>query len=519
MFYIFKPILINMTNKYKNLMISTVIACTSATAVSANSTLTTGNGAYINDNQNSKSIGEYGNSGTMLDDIQLIEKLANFDRERIPERVVHARGTGAYGVFKSTSDFSKFTKAAPFAKKNKETKVFVRFSTVIHSMGSPESLRDPRGFAIKFYTSEGNWDLVGNNLPVFFIRDAMQFPDMVHSLKPDPKTNIQDPNRFFDFFSFHPESTNMITRLYSTLGIPASYRKMEGSSVHAYKFVNNKNEVFYVKFNWKPRLGVKGLTVEEASVIQANNFNHLTEDLYENIEKGNSPIWDLYAQIIKEEDKDRFEFNIVDPTKIWPEEEVKPVKIGELILNKVPENYFQTSEQSAFAPSNLIPGIEPSEDKLLQGRLFSYADTQRYRLGANHRYIPVNASIAKENNNYIDGAGYSTPKTSTVNYHPSNDKNAPKEAKKKEVSYNVSGMVGRKPLEEKALNFKQAGDFYRSLSEAEKESLIHALSLDLGKVKDVKIRSKIVNFMYEADKDYGKRLAEKVNVDIKTLKN
>ena len=346
-----------------------------ATASGASAkTLTRENGAPVGDNQNSQTTGEFG--PVLLQDSHLLEKLARFDRERIPERVVHARGAGAFGTFESYGSFSDLTMAAPFQKKGKDTKVFVRFSTVIHPSGSPETLRDPRGFATKFYTEQGNWDLVGNNLPVFFIRDAMKFPDMVHSLKPSPVTNKQDPNRALDFFAHVPESINMLTFVYSDLGTPASYREMEGNGVHAFKFVNAKGEVKYVKFHWAPLQKVRSLTAAQAAETQAKDFGHATTDLYANIRAKNYPAWELEAQILSPEQLDSFDFNPLDPTKEWIRiPGLKVVKLGKMTLNELPKNFFETTEQSAFAPSNLIPGVEASEDRLLQGRLFSYADT------------------------------------------------------------------------------------------------------------------------------------------------
>ena len=339
-------------------------------------TLTTNTGTPVGDNQNSKTIGN--NGQVLLEDIHLIEKLAAFDRERIPERVVHARGAGAFGEFVASSDFSDVTMADFLSQAGKKTPLFLRFSTVTHQAGSPETYRDPRGFAVKFYTEQGNYDLVGNNLPVFFIRDAIKFPDMVHAFKPSPLTNgASDPNRVFDFFSNVPESTHMLTWLFSDYGTPANYREMVGNGVHAYKWVNANGEVTYVKYHFKPLQGERNLTSEEASKIQANSIEHATLDLYNEIEKGNFPKWDLYVQMLKKEDFDKLDFNPVDVTKVWPEAVAKMVKVGTMTLNGNPTNYFQQVEQAAFSPGTLVPGIEPSEDKLLQGRLFSYFDTQR----------------------------------------------------------------------------------------------------------------------------------------------
>lgn len=482
----------------------------------AEDTLTRSTGAPVGDNQNSLTAGPSG--PTLLQDHHLIEKLGHFDRERIPERVVHARGTGAFGVFKATADLSDETRAAPFQKAGKETPVFVRFSTVIHSKGSPETLRDPHGFAVKFYTDEGNWDLVGNNFPVFFIRDAIKFPDMIHSLKPDPKTNLQDPNRFFDFFSHIPESTHMLTRVYSPLGIPTSYREMDGSGVHAFKFVNKSCKWEYVKFTWKSKQGNKGLSVAQAAEVQKNDFNHLTSDLYANIEKGNFPKWELFIQVMDPTKLGAFDFNPLDTTKIWPEDTFPLRKIGEMTLNKVPDNFFQSTEQAALAPSNMIPGIEPSEDRMLQGRLFSYADTQRYRLGINHMSIPVNASKVDVKSHNQDGAGYAAPRSGSVNYQPSRTGEGYVEDKQFDYcQYELSGSTQQQPID-KQQNFKQAGDFYRALSAEDKGFLWEAISGDLGKVKSAEIREIIASHLYKADAEYGTKVAEMSKTDLANVK-
>ncbi len=487
--------------------------------ISNAATLQKKNASPVADNQNSLSIGEYGQAPVLLQDSHLIEKISHLDRERIPERVVHARGTGAFGFFKATKNLEEITRAVPFASEDKKTKVFVRFSTVIHGNHSPETLRDPRGFAVKFYTEEGNWDLVGNNLPVFFIRDAMKFPDLVHSLKPNPVTNLQEGKRFFDFFAKTPESTHMFTRLFSPFGVPASYRKMEGSSVHAYKFVNKDCQANYVKFTFKPREGVKNLTMKQIADIQKDDFNNLTKDLYENIKNKNYPIWDLYIQIINPDDKEKFDFNILDATKIWSEDLVPMQKIGELTLNEIPGNFFQNTEQSAFAPSNMIPGIEPSEDRLLQGRLFSYADTQNYRLGINHNYLPINAPLAKKIiTNNQDGAGYSPPRKDEINYEPSSYNDIKDDNEYGFCHYQINGLVNQGRLTAKnEHNFKQAGMFYKSLSKDDKAYLIKALTKELENV-DINIKNTICAFCYKADIDYGIRVAKQLKLDIEYVK-
>ena len=472
-------------------------------------------GQPVGNNQNSRTAGPDGS--VLLDNFHLIQKLARFDRERIPERVVHARGVGVHGEFVSYADHSALTKATLFNAANKTTPVFLRFSTVVHPSGSPESLRDPRGFAVKFYTDQGNWDLVGNNLPVFFIRDAIKFPDMVHSLKPSPVTNQQDPNRFFDFFSHIPESTHMLTFLYSDQGTPANLRQMDGFGVHAFKMVNAKGEVTYVKFNWRSLQGQVTATADEAAQAAAKNHSYQTEDLYENIRAGRFPAWELTVQQIKPADLGRFEFNPLDATKVWTG--VPEVKLGKMTLNRVPDNFFESTEQSAFSPGMVVPGIEASEDRLLQGRLFSYADTQRYRVGTNYLMLPVNRPTAAAQNGNQGGSMNAGGTHSDVNYEPSVT-TGPAQADPK-FTYSqapLTGTVQQQPIE-KTLNFKQAGELYRSFTEAQRANLIKNLAGDLGKVRDPKVKTRIVAHFYQADADYGTRLAQAVNVTLDAVKS
>jgi catalase len=488
---------------------------TGGPALAGTPPLTTDTGSPVGSNQNSKTAGPRG--GILLEDFHLIEKLARFDRERIPERVVHARGVGAYGSFESYGDFSQLTRASLFSAKGKKTPMFVRFSTVIHPQGSPETLRDPRGFALKFYTDEGNWDLVGNNLPVFFIRDALKFPDMVHSLKPSPVTNRQDPHRFFDFFSHVPESTHMLTQLYSDIGIPANYRQMNGHGVHAFKFVNAQGEVRYVKFNWKSLQGVKSLTAEEAARLQGEDFQHATHDLYTAIGKKQFPSWELSAQVLDPKELDAFTFDPLDATKVWPEDKVPAVKLGKFTLDRMPDNFFEETEQAAFSPGVQPPGLEPSEDRLLQGRLFSYADTQRYRVGANYQSLPINRSRAEVSNNNQNGGMNSGNTKSDVNYEPSIAR---------ETEDRPAYLLSRAPLSgttqqaaiDKTDNFSQAGAFYLALSPVEKERLVKNLAADLGQVRDARVKARMVGFFYTANVEYGTRLAKAVGVKVDDAK-
>lgn len=494
----------------KNILVAAALALVvTPTVVTAAPQMTRDNGAPIGDNRNSRTAGEHG--GVLLEDILLIEKLARFNRERIPERVVHARGVGAHGNFVVTEDITRFTKAAVF-KPGTETEVFVRFSTVVHPKGSPEALRDPRGFATKFYTTEGNWDLVGNNFPLFFIRDAKQFPDMVHAFKPSPVTNKQEPARVFDFFSQTPESVHTHTYLYSDLGTPRSLREMDGNGVHAFRLVNDEGEVVYAKFHWKSRQGVHTLTAEEAAVI---DFNYATNDLYENISKGNFPQWDLYIKVLKPEDIGKLNYNPFDATKDWYGFE--EIKVGTMTLNKVPENFFEYSEQVALAPSNLVPGIEPSPDRMLQGRLFGYADTQRYRLGINHQSLPVNAPKVAVVNNNQDGASNASGRASDVNYYPSFSAPKVTNVRYEQSAYELEGLAQAKPISQ-TNDFEHAGILYRSFTEQQKRNLIKNLAGDLNQVADQKVKTLMVSHFWQADADYGTRLAKATNLKLEDVK-
>ncbi|MGL5094234.1 MAG: catalase, partial [Planctomycetia bacterium] len=470
--------------------------------------LTEDGGQPVGDNQNSRTAGPHG--PVTLDNFHLIQKLARFDRERIPERVVHARGVGAHGEFVAYDDLSKLTKAKLFSEKGKTTPVFLRFSTVIHPSGSPETLRDPRGFAVKFYTEDGNWDLVGNNLPVFFIRDAIKFPDMIHSLKPSPITNQQDPNRVFDFFSHVPESTPMLTFVYSDQGTPASLRTMDGFGVHGFKMVNADGDVTYVKFNWRSMQGLKTYDAKEAAAAAARNQSIHTEDLYQAISRGEFPSWELAIQTLSPDKLDSFDFDPLDDTKIWPG--IPETKIGRMTLNRIPKNFFQASEQVAFSPGMVVPGIEPSEDRMLQGRLFSYADTQRYRVGTNYLMLPINKPLNAVVNGNQDGSLNFDQTESDVNYQPSAAQYQPVEDPSAEYSKAPLTGTVRQTRTEKTLNFKQAGELYRSFDEKMRTNLIANLAGDLGKVVDPVVKTRLVSFFWQADEEYGKRLAEAVGV-------
>ena len=505
-----------MKTAFSKTLLSCVVAGLLTVGAQAD-TLTRQNGAPVGDNQNSQTAGPWG--PVLLQDSHLIEKLASFDRERIPERVVHARGTGVYGYYENYEDLSDDTLAAPFQKAGKKTDVFVRFSAVIHGHQSPETLRDPRGFAVKFYTEQGNWDLVGNNFPVFFIRDAIKFPDMVHSFKPSPVTNVQNASRVFDFFSHVPEGTHALTMLFSDYGTPASYLNMDGSGVHAFKFVDDEGDYKYVKFTWKANQPIKNFSAEEAMKVQSQDFQPHTTDIYTRIgEKGETASWDLYLQELEPEQLDDFEFNPLDTTKIWPESLVPARKIGRLVLNRVPDNFFEETEQAVFAPSNLIPGIEPSEDRMLQGRLFSYADTQRYRLGVNAYRIPVNSpKNATIDNHEQHGQLRTTQSKRDVNYQPSRRVDLNEDPAYRYSSKPLAGMTQQIPFY-KEQNFKQAGDFYRNLTKEGRQHLIENMGGALAGTPEEEIRVIISAYMYNADKEYGTGVAKLANAPLKAVK-
>lgn len=367
-----------------------------------NKKLTAANGRPVADNQNIQTVGPRGQ--VLLQDPWFLEKLAHFDREVIPERRMHAKGSGAFGTFTVTHDITKYTKAAIFSEVGKQTECFVRFSTVAGERGAADAERDIRGFAMKFYTEEGNWDLVGNNTPVFFLRDPLKFPDLNHVVKRDPRTNLRNPTWKWDFFPLLPETLHQLTIVFSDRGLPRSWRHMHGFGSHAFSFINADNERFWVKFHFKSQQGIANLMDDEAKRLVAEDRESSQRDLYESIEKGDFPRWAFYVQIMPEADASRVPYNPFDLTKIWPHADYLLMEVGVLELNRNPDNYFAEVEQVAMSPANVVPGIGFSPDRMLQGRLFSYGDTQRYRLGVNHHQIPVNAPRCPFHNYHRDGA-------------------------------------------------------------------------------------------------------------------
>ncbi|MGL4818597.1 MAG: catalase [Bacilli bacterium] len=479
-------------------------------------TMTTNQGVPIGDNANSLTAGNEG--PTLLEDSQLIEKLAHFDRERIPERVVHARGAAAHGIFTTNVSMKAYTKMHLFQEPGIVTPVFARFSTVIHGHSSPETLRDPRGFSVKFYTEEGNWDFVGNNLPVFFIRDAIKFPDVIHALKPDPQTNIQDPTRYWDFFTQTPESTAMLIHLFGPEGIPVGYRNIRGSSVHAYKWTNAEGRTHYVKLRWIPKQGIKNMTEEEAARVQATDFNHASRDLFASIQRGEFPEWDLFAQILPPSSLDLFPYNALDATKDWFESDVPFTHIGTMKLNRNPQNVFAETENVAFSPGNFVPGISASEDKMLQGRLFSYPDTHRHRIGTNFAQLPINAPKHHVANYQRDGHMPFVQQASTTNYEPNRFADTPKP----DMDFNnvpqpiTGGWSVRQPIDRRD-DFNHAGAIYRHFSSSEQAQLHQNLTKDLRKVTDQAIVEKAVYHFFLADEQLGNVLAQNLAVNINRI--
>jgi catalase len=473
--------------------------------------LTTNQGVPVTDNQNSLTVGERG--PVLLQDVHLIEKLAHFDRERIPERVVHAKGAGAHGYFQVYRSMAKYTKAKFLQSPKKKTPVFVRFSTVVGARGSADSARDPRGFAVKFYTEEGNYDLVGNNLPVFFIRDAIKFPDMVHAFKPAPDTNIPTSSsansRFWDFISLSPESTHMITWLFSDRGTVKSYRKMEGFGVNTYKWVNAKGKAVYVKYHWKPKAGIETIDRHESTRLAGEDPDIATRDLHDWIASGKTAEYELNVQIMQIADELKQDFDPLDATKTWPEDKFPLMPVGKMVLNRNPENFFAEVEQAAFCPASIVPGIELSADKLLQGRVFSYADTQRHRLGPNYLQIPVNRPQVPVNNNQRDGfMQYAPYGGGTVNYEPNTLAGGmPNEAPATpDEKYLLEGAVIRSKIGLTS-DFEQAGQRYHSLNKVEQAHLVDNIVDSLGKANTA-IQKRMVENLTKADKELGKRVAK-----------
>ncbi|MCW2703312.1 MAG: katA [Blastococcus sp.] len=484
--------------------------------------LTNRQGHAVYDNQNQRTVGARGPA--TLENYQFLEKISHFDRERIPERVVHARGATAFGVFVADGTvgdepISKYTRAKLFQEKGKETEVALRFSTVAGGRDSSEATRDPRGFAVKFYTEDGNWDLVGNNLGVFFIRDAIKFPDFIHSQKPDPVNfDRQVPNRVFDFWSQSPEALHMITLVLSPRGIPASYRTMQGFGVNTYKWVNAAGETQLVKYHWLPKQGVKSWTSADAEVAQGKELGVHTKDLYEAIERGEYPSWDLYVQLMDDHEHPELDFDPLDDTKTWPENDFPLRKVGTMTLNRTPENFFLESEQIAFGTGVLVDGLDFSDDKMLVGRTFSYSDTQRYRVGPNYLQLPVNsAKNARVATNQRDGqmayaVDLGAGQNPHVNYEPSilgglreaeyptHDEQGPE----------IRGRLTRKRIP-RTDDYTQAGQRYLLSEQWEKDELVANLIDGLSQTERP-IQERMVWHLFMAEDELGQRVGDGLGI-------
>ncbi len=467
-------------------------------------TLSTITGHPVVDNQNSKSAGHPG--PLLLEDFHLIEKLAHFNRERIPERVVHAKGSGAYGYFRVTQDITQFSAAKLFSHIGKETPIFIRFSTVGGEKGSADTERDPRGFAIKFYTEEGIWDLVGNNTPVFFLRDPLKFPDFIHTQKRDPETNLKSPNMMWDFWSMTPEALHMITILFSDRGIPDGYRFMHGFGSHTFSLINEKGERFWCKWHFKSRQGIKNLDPARAAQLAGENPDYAQEDLFYAIKNKDFPAWRVCLQIMPEHEADNYHLDPFDVTKVWPYKDYPLIEIGEIVLNRNPENYFAEVEQAAFAPSNIVPGLGFSPDRMLQGRLFAYADAQRYRLGINHHQIPVNQAKCPVHTNHRDGYMQMSNAGSRPNYEPSSLASGLIESTAHaEASFTLKGEAKRYDHRQDQDYYSQAGDLFRLMNPAQQALLINNIVNAMKHVDKTIQQRQLVHF-YQADKNYGESI-------------
>ena len=485
--------------------------------------LTTNQGVKINDDQNSLKAGDRGAS--LLEDFILREKITHFDHERIPERIVHARGSAAHGYFQVYESMEKYTKAGFLQDPSKKTPVFTRFSTVAGFRGSTDLARDVRGFSVKFYTEEGNYDLVGNNIPVFFIQDAIKFPDLIHAVKPEPHNEIPQAasahDTFWDFISLMPESAHMIMWAMSDRAIPRSLRMMEGFGVHTFRFVNKDGKGTFVKFHWKPLLGTHGVTWDEAQKISGNDSDFHRRDLWDAIESGQFPEWELGVQLIPEEDEHKFDFDILDATKLVPEELVPVKKIGKMVLNRNPDNFFAETEQVAFHPGHIVPGIDFSNDPLLQGRLFSYTDTQLKRLGGpNFHEIPINRPIAPMHNNQRDGHMRQEINKGQTSYQPNSLRGGcPFQAKIAEGGFDsYPEKIDAKKVRERSESFKdhfsQATLFYNSQTEVEQQHIINAFSFELGKVGATEVQDRMLGLLNEVNKDLAKEVASNLGIKV-----
>lgn len=473
-------------------------------------------GRPIAENQNVKTAGKRG--PMLMEDYWFLEKLAHFDREVIPERRMHAKGSGAFGTFKVTHDISKFTKAKLFSEIGKETDVFVRFSTVAGERGAADAERDIRGFAMKFYTEEGNWDLTGNNTPVFFLRDPYRFPDLNKAVKRDPKTNLRDANHNWDFWTLLPEALHQVTITMSERGIPKSYRNMNGYGSHTFSLIDADNKRVWVKFHFKTEEGIENLSNEEAGAIIAGDRESHQRDLFDAIEEGNFPRWKMKIQVMTEDQAKECSFNPFDLTKVWPHGDYPLHDVGVLELNKNPENYFADVEQAAFNPANIVPGVGFSPDKMLQARLFSYGDAQRYRLGVNHYQIPVNKPKCPFHNASRDGSmRVDGNEGSTLHYFPNSYEQWEEQKDFTEPSLPLEGDADHYDFREDDDDYySQPGNLFRIMNDKQKNLLFKNTAAEVGGAEKF-IQERHIKNCYKADPDYGKGVAEALGIDIKNI--
>ncbi len=474
--------------------------------------LTTASGAPVADNQNSRSAGPRG--PLMLDDFHLIEKLAHFNRENIPERRVHAKGSGAYGTFTVTRDITGYTSARLFEQVGKQTETFLRFSTVGGERGSADTERDPRGFALRFYTEEGNWDIVGNNTPVFFIRDPLKFPDFIHTQKRHPQSNLKNAQMMWDFWSHSPEALHQITILFSDRGIPDGYRHMHGFGSHTYSLINASGQRTWVKWHYKTQQGIKNLSAAEAARLAGTDPDYAQRDLFEAIERGDYPKWTAYIQVMTEQQAANRLENPFDVTKTWSQKEFPLIEVGVLELNRNPRNYFAEVEQAAFGPSNMVPGVGLSPDRMLQGRVFAYADAHRYRVGTNHQQLPVNAPRCAVNSYQRDGAMAQGAYGAAPNYEPNSYSEAPKQSERHaEPALALNGAADRHDHRVDGDYFSQAGALFRLMTREQQALLIGNIAGTMASVSDDVIERQL-QYFYEADREYGQGIAKALQRNI-----
>jgi catalase len=478
--------------------------------------LTTAAGRPVGDNQNSLTAGPRG--PVVFEDFLLFEKMAHFNRERIPERVVHAKGSGAYGYFVCTNpDMARYTSARLFSGLGKRTPTFLRFSTVGGEKGSADTERDPRGFALKFYTEEGNWDMVGNNTPVFFIRDPLKFGDFIHTQKRDPETNLKSPTMMWDFWSLSPESLHQVTILFSDRGTPDGYRHMDGFSSHTFSLINSKNELSYVKWHFKTKQGIKNFTRGQAEVMRGADPDYAQRDLFNAILHGNFPAWRVSIQVMPEKEAETYHINPFDLTKVWPHKDYPLVGVGDLVLDRNPENYFAEVEQAAFEPKNVVPGMGYSPDKMLQARLISYPDAHRYRLGVNYDSLPVNRPQCPMHNYQRDGAmRFDGNAGSAPNYEPNSFNGPVEDASFRELPRQISGSVDRHNHRLDGDYYTQSGDLFRLMRPDEQERLIGNIVASL-KGAPAEIQKRQLSHFKQADLAYGAGVAQGLGWDIEDI--